>query len=92
MRGHSVRIFVENIWDHVIYFPPSCGGGNKTEGSNIIMSTSFELKFCSNKIIDVDHYDARQGTFDCNRSVAVCGLDSSHRLDYVGFQEMRKVE
>ena len=26
------------------------GGGNKTEGSNTIMSTSFALKFWSNKI------------------------------------------
>ena len=29
-------------------------GGYKTEGSNTIMSTSFALKFWSNKTIDVD--------------------------------------
>ena len=36
-------------------FPPkTAAGGNKTEGSNTIMSTSFALKFWSNKIIDVN--------------------------------------
>ena len=28
--------------------------GNKTQGSNAIMSTSFALEFWSNKLIDVD--------------------------------------
>ena len=38
--------------------PPNCGGVNKTEGSNTIMSTLFASKFWSNKLIDVDiiHY------------------------------------
>ena len=46
---------VEEISDNVFYPPPNCsGGGNKTEGSNTIMSTSFALKFWFNKIIDVD--------------------------------------
>ena len=34
--------------------PQAAAGGNKTQGSNTIMSTSFALKFWSNKIIDVD--------------------------------------
>ena len=34
--------------------PQTAEGGNKTQGSNSIMSTSFALKFWSNKIIDVD--------------------------------------
>ena len=40
-----------------IYFFGGGGGlgfGEKTEGSSTIMSTSFALKFWSNKIIDVD--------------------------------------
>ena len=37
-----------------IFKNTSAGGGNKTEGLNTIMSTSFALKFWSNKVIDVD--------------------------------------
>ena len=41
--------------DHVIYFPQKTAtGGNKTQGSNTIMSTSFALEFWSNKLIDVN--------------------------------------
>ena len=41
--------------DDVIYPPPpNCVGGDKKQGSNTIMSTSFALKFWSNKIIDGD--------------------------------------
>ena len=34
--------------------PPPQTAADKTEGSNTIMSTSFALKFWSNKIIDVN--------------------------------------
>ena len=34
--------------------PPKAARGKKTQGSNSIMSTSFALKFWSNKIIDID--------------------------------------
>ena len=34
--------------------PQTAAGGNKTEGSNTIMSTSFALKFWFNNVIDVD--------------------------------------
>ena len=44
--------------DHVFNSPPpkkkTAAGGNKTEGSNTIMSTYFALKFWSNIINDVD--------------------------------------
>ena len=36
------------------YPPQAAAGGNKTQGSNTIMSTSFALKIWSDKIIDVD--------------------------------------
>ena len=52
--AHSVTTVVEKR-DHVIYSPPqSAAGGNMTEGSNTIMSTSFALKYWSNKLGDVD--------------------------------------
>ena len=57
----SLYIFVtfklssNEVWDHVIFsLPQTAAGGDKTEGSNTIMSTSFALKFWSNKIINVD--------------------------------------
>ena len=40
--------------DHVFNSPEAVTGWNKTQGSSTIMSTSFALKFWSNKKIDVD--------------------------------------
>ena len=40
--------------DHVFNSPEAVTGGNKTQGSSTIMSTSFALKFWLNKKIDVD--------------------------------------
>ena len=55
--GWKFTTVFENI--HVfgpchLFTPLRRVGGNKTQGSNTIMSTSFALKFCFNKIIDVD--------------------------------------
>ena len=50
-----------------MFLPPSGHGGNKEHVSNIIMSTSFALKFQSNKIIDVDNYIS---SIDCQLKVA----------------------
>ena len=51
-------LFIFDILGHVSYLSPSPlkppQGGNKTQDSNTIMSTSFVLKFWSNEVIDVD--------------------------------------
>ena len=42
----------ETFWDYVLYFREAAAGDEK-QGSSIIMSTSFALKFWSNATIDV---------------------------------------
>ena len=52
-KTHDMHNVLE-IKDHVFNSPQAAAGGNKTQSSNTITSTSFPLEFWSNKIIDVD--------------------------------------